>query len=61
MRYLHLLRFLFVVALLIVTWHHAHWSVALPLTLLALFNEALTWWMRTVVRNLAALSLRHNP
>ena len=37
------IRWLLTVALLVVVWFNAHWSVALMLTGLSIANEA-TWW-----------------
>lgn len=37
------IRLVLTVVLLVVVWRHAHWSVALCLTLLAIFSELMTW------------------
>ena len=42
----HGLRAWLTLALLYVVWHHAHWSVALTLTLTAVNAEIMGWWMR---------------
>lgn len=38
----YLIRPILTILLLVVVWHHSHWSVALSLTLLFLFTEATT-------------------
>lgn len=35
------------IALLVVVWHHSHWSVALTLTLFAI-DHALAWWLKQI-------------
>lgn len=41
-------RILLSLALLWIVWHHAHWSVALCLSLLFLANEGQAVWMSHV-------------
>lgn len=48
MRYVHIGRILGTAAILWVTWHHAHWSVALPLTLMAANNEITAYALRKI-------------
>lgn len=48
MRYVHIGRILGTAAILWVTWHHTHWSVALSLTLMAVNNEIAAYVLRKI-------------
>lgn len=48
MNYFHIARIVGTAAILRVTWHHAHWSIALPLTLMAANNEVTAYALRKI-------------
>ena len=47
-----LIRYVITIALLAVVWRHAHWSVALALTLIAIAQELQEWFVMGVVNAL---------
>ena len=45
-----LVRWTLTIVLLWFVWHHAHWSVAVVLTLLAVTNEIDTWAITNILK-----------